>query len=201
MTYYSRPKFKFYPKEIRDLTVAMLVLTLSLALVLGHFKFYIYLPIAFLAVITGFFAHEMSHKYISIKYGYPAAFRSWNTGLLIALATSFFGFLFAAPGAVVVYGAPSREENGKISAAGPISNLIIGSFFFALAIVFSQIHLLFLISFYIFYLNFFLAFFNLLPIPPMDGLKILYWNSGIYAFLLILSLIGVSLPYILAYFP
>ncbi len=197
MIYYSRPKFKFYPKEIRDLTIAMIVLTLALSLVLGHFKFYIYLPIAFLAVITGFFTHEMSHKYVSIKYGYPAAFRAWNTGLLIALITSFFGFLFAAPGAVVVYGAPSREENGRISAAGPISNLVIGSFFFALAIIFSQNSLLFLISFYIFYLNFFLAFFNLLPIPPMDGLKILHWNIGIYITLLILSLIGVMIPYIL----
>ncbi len=194
--YYSRPNFRFYPEEIRDMGIAITVLTFAMTILfrgLDFYSYYFYLPIAFVAVITGFFAHELSHKYVAFRLGYPAAFRSWNIGLFIAFITSFFGFLFAAPGAVVVYGYPSREENGKISAAGPISNIIIGTIFFIFAILFPLFQIAF---FYIYYLNFFLAFFNLLPIPPMDGVKILHWNLSIYIVLLILSLFGVVIPYI-----
>ena len=196
MRIYIRPRFRFYPQEIADLAVAVVILTVSMDLLLSgiHFSLLLFLfPVALLAVLTGFLMHEMLHKYFAFRFGYPAAFRAWYTGLLIALFSSFFGFLFAAPGAVVVHGFPTRRENGIISAAGPLSNITVG---FVLLSISFLIHGFFgFILLYVALFNFFLAFFNLLPFPPMDGLKILSWNAIIYAALLALSVGGLIISY------
>ena len=196
MRLYVQPKFRFYPQEIWDLFLAIIILTFSMSILLGGLSFSslpLTLSIGFLAVITGFMMHEMFHKYFAFKFGYPAAFKAWYPGLLIAFFSSFLGFLFAAPGAVVVYGYPTKRENGIISAAGPTSNIVTG---FTLIAVSIFIHgLTGLILLYIAFFNFFLAFFNLLPIPPMDGLKVLSWNIGVYASLLTLSVLGLVIFY------
>jgi Zn-dependent protease len=194
-------KFRFYPKEKIDIIIAFLVLTFSFYILISRSNLFhgiisgYDLLTSFLSVLIAFFMHEMAHKYVAFKYGYPAAFKAWKIGLLIAFLSSFFGFLFAAPGAVYVYGYPSKSENGKISAAGPITNLIAGFILFAF-LFFLPLNIgkmLYSIA----YLNFFLAFFNILPIGPMDGLKVLSWNLPIYIFLLGASVAGVALSYIL----
>ena len=88
------------------------------------------------------------------------------------------GFLFAAPGAVYVRGEINTEMNGKISLAGPVVNLVLG----LMALVLSMFTegrmsaILFLFA----HLNGFLAAFNMLPVPPLDGSKIFKWNPVIY---------------------
>jgi Zn-dependent protease len=159
----------------------------------GIYSFVAFLPVSALAVFTGFLLHEMAHKYMAFRYGYPAAFQAWFQGLLIALAMSLIGFLFAAPGAVMVYGMPGRRENGIISAAGPATNLVVGFALLVLSIFVSPAT--FVLS-YVAYFNFFLAFFNLLPIPPMDGTKILSWNVAVYAILLVGAIGGIAYFYI-----
>ncbi len=201
--YYLKPKFKIYPDELKDILLALGVLTLSFWILMSRGVFFngnygvlfLTLITAFLSVLIAFFLHEMAHKYVAIKYGYPAAFKAWKMGLLIAFFSSFIGFLFAAPGAVYIYGFPSVKENGKISAAGPTTNLIAGFSLLAGALLI-QNSLIVQILLQIAYLNFFLAFFNLLPIGPMDGLKILRWNLPIYAFLFVLSIAGIGFFYL-----
>ena len=204
MSIYIRPRFRFYPGELKEMGIALLVLTISFFILISPLPFRLpspmvalyYILISFTAVLTAFFVHEMSHKFIAIKYGYPAAFRKWNLGLIIALLSSFFGIIFAAPGAVYIYGYPSRRENGIISSAGPVSNIIIGFIFLFLSFVTK--HFIALLFFrYIAQLNFFLSFFNLLPIPPMDGLKILTWRIEIYISLMILSIAGLVIGYMI----
>ncbi len=190
MTYYYRQRFRFYPTEIRDITIAIAVLIFAFSLVMGGVRhFYMYIPISAISVLTGFFLHEMAHKYLAFRFGFPAAFRAWFQGLAIAILTSFFGFLFAAPGAVVVYGYPSKRENGIISAAGPITNITVGVTLLFLS-VFTMPPYSYILQ-YVAYFNLFLAFFNLLPIPPMDGTKIISWNPGVYALLLVISIGGI----------
>ena len=195
--YYPRPRFRFYPREIIDITAALAVLIIALSMIMGGSggmeNVLEFLPISALAVLTGFFLHEMSHKYMAFRYGYPAAFQAWYVGLGIALFSAFVGFLFAAPGAVMVYGYPSKRENGIISAAGPAMNLTLG--FSLLAMGLFLPHYAFAL-WYVAYFNFFLALFNLLPIPPMDGTKIIPWNIGVYSLLLVGSIIGVVIFYI-----
>ncbi len=195
MRYYHRARFKIYPREIFDILVALAVLIFSLSVIMGggieHFTSY--LIVSSLAVITGFFLHEMSHKYMAFRYGFPAAFQAWYIGLGIALFSAFMGFLFAAPGAVMVYGYPSKRENGIISAAGPSTNIILGFSLLAAGYLFPQFSFA---LWYVAYFNFFLAFFNLLPIPPMDGTKIIPWNIKAYILLMVGSITGIALFYI-----
>ena len=68
----------------------------------------------------------MAHKFTAIKYGFWAEFRKDNIMLVVAVAlAALVGVVFAAPGATVIYDTTgrgiSREQNGKISVAGPLS--------------------------------------------------------------------------------
>ena len=123
-----------------------------------------------------------------MKYGYWAEFKLWPQGLLFALVTSFFGFVFAAPGAVYTYANYMTDEiNGKISIAGPIVNIILALIFLLIAtwVYPSAFHsansvTLFIICSLGYSVNSFLAVFNLLPIGNLDGSKVLNWNFGIW---------------------
>ena len=183
--------FKFTASEIRDLIIAFIVISLCFAIVnAGRDVNAILniLPIVMVGVGAGFILHELGHKFVSMQYGYWAEFKLWPQGLLLALITSFFGFVFAAPGAVYTYANYMTDEiNGKISIAGPIVNIALALVFLAIATaiypsVFSSDTslLIFYISAVGYSINSFLAVFNLLPIGNLDGSKVLSWNIGIW---------------------
>lgn len=172
-------------KEVSDLFISWVTITLAFSLVLSEnflnvFSFFNALPIAALGVGTGFILHELAHKYVAIHYGAKAEFRSWKIGLILALVipiVTFGSFLFAAPGAVYIYGKNiSRKENGVISVAGPVTNILIAIVFFWLAFTgfFMQI------AFSVAFINLFLAMFNMIPIFPLDGSKVIAWNPLVW---------------------
>jgi Zn-dependent protease len=183
---YSASGIKFSKTEIIHILISMIVLTIAfsfalsptpplgnLSIVLGN------IPIAFLAIVSAFFCHEIAHKYVGQKYGYWSEFRMFPQGLLFALFLGVFvGIVFAAPGAVQIFGRPSREESGKISIAGPLTNLIIG-IFFTLIYLISTGYLNY-ISLFLAYINVFLALFNLLPFGPLDGMKLYRWKPAVW---------------------
>lgn len=139
-----------------------------------------------LGVVTAFFGHEMMHKYVAMRNRYYAEFRKWNLGLLISIITSVFGFVFVLPGATMIYGWLDKKTNGIVSIAGPIYNLVIGLLFISIS---------FILKFYssIFYflgqINIWVSMFNMLPIPPLDGSKVLRWNITIWISVFIITLI------------
>ena len=98
--------------------------------------------------------------------------------LLFALLLSFAGFLFVAPGAVQIFGMPSKEESGRISLAGPATNIAIAIVFISLSSIVASLEEIFLL---IGAINSFLAFFNLIPFGPLDGRKVMAWNIGAWA--------------------
>jgi Zn-dependent protease len=119
---------------------------------------------------------------VAIKYGFYAEYRMWPEGLILALITAYFGFVFAAPGAVYIHGQHiTREENGKISLAGPVVNLILAILFLGVAYAFSSVDLLKYLGFLGFTVNSFLALFNLIPFSVLDGAKVIRWNPIIWA--------------------
>ena len=130
--------FKFTSSEIRDLIIAFIVISLCFAIANGGRDMNAVLhllPLIMVGVGAGFILHELGHKFVSMKYGYWAEFKLWPQGLLFALVTSFFGFVFAAPGAVYTYANYMTDEiNGKISIAGPVVNIILALIFLVICV-------------------------------------------------------------------
>ena len=181
--------------ELLHILIAWIVISLAFAWRgFSNFSaFYLILPIVLLAAGTGFIIHELSHKFVAIHYNAKARFVMWPHGLVFAIALALIfggGFVFAAPGAVYIWGKDlSRKENGIISVAGPVSNLVMAILFFVLGLIIFPFYISqFLVNlfFNIISVNLFLGVFNLLPIPPLDGYKVLVWNKLVWAVLLVI---------------
>ena len=175
-------------RERNDLIISWLTLSVAFALVISDNFLNLMslaeaLPIALVAVGTGFVAHEMAHRQVARRYGFHAEYRAWLGGLAFAVLLAFVSggkFIFAAPGATYIYASDiSTKQNGKISIAGPATNLIIGALLF-IASLFIAEGFASIVLRYAAFINFWFAFFNLLPFGPLDGKKVMAWNSGIW---------------------
>ncbi|AMK14568.1 site-2 protease family protein [Methanobrevibacter olleyae] len=182
--------FRFTINEIRDLIISFIVIALGFTILYSNGDYShisIIFPVVLIGVGLGFVFHELGHKFLAMHYGYYAEYQLWPTGLLIALVSSFFGFIFAAPGAVVIYSqGMEKKTNGIISIAGPVVNIILGLIFFLILgslgdFIYTDMGaIVYLICVLGTRINFFLAAFNLLPIPPLDGSKVLSWSVPIW---------------------
>ena len=182
--------FRFTGKEIRDLIISFLVIALGFTILYSNGDYShvtLIFPVVMIGVGAGFIFHELGHKFVAMHYGYYAEYELWPTGLLIALVSSFFGFIFAAPGAVVIYSnGMEKKTNGLISIAGPIVNIVLGLIFFLILgslgdFIYTETGaIVYLICVLGTRINFFLAAFNLLPIPPLDGSKVMSWSVPVW---------------------
>ncbi len=185
--------------ELIDLLLSLIALTIAFA-ILGERR----MPSADVLIIsaigtgTGFLLHELAHKFVAQKYGYWAEYRANRPGLVLIIVMAFLGFIFAAPGAVMIYKANPRLEDANlagfppgstgmleterkeelwISLAGPLTNIILVIIFFALILSGATAGRLWYsaVNFALF-INLTLAAFNLLPFGPLDGAKV--WRSS-----------------------
>lgn len=182
----------FTVREVRDIIISMCVIAIIFAYLLNNGNIneglVLLIPSLLVAVGLGFVLHELAHKFVAIRYGFYAEFKMWVEGLIFALFTAFIvGIAFVAPGAVYIHGNHiSREENGKISIAGPLVNIALALLFLALipfviknptdimGFIFRTIVV------YGFIINSILALFNLIPFGIFDGAKVLRWNPIIW---------------------
>lgn len=154
----------------------------------------VYLVLSMVTVGIGFVLHELAHKFSAMHFGYWAEFRKDNLMLVVAVTlAALVGVVFAAPGATMIYGAGvSREQNGKISAAGPVTNLILCIPFAFILLISSVLdpasssqNLLTLTGMVGIQVNAMIAAFNMLPVSVLDGKKVLAWNPAIFAVLIV----------------
>ena len=135
----------------------------------------------------GFLLHELAHKFVAQHYGCAAEFRAWDQLLYLAVGLAvFIGFIFAAPGAVMISGMITRKENGIISAAGPATNYILAMLFLGLLYILPQWANVFATGFSI---NIWLGLFNLIPFGPLDGRKVFDWNKVVWGGMLLFGIL------------
>jgi len=185
-------------KEIRDILVSWIVLSFAFMFLLGNISlanpgsfgtitlgmFAMYLFI----VAVSFLSHELGHRQVARMYGFKANFEMWPAGVILAVISSLLGFLIAAPGAVVIRpgkvftgGRKKLNEIGlKISISGILINIFFG-IIFGIALLFTAPGMIQNTLGIASFINFWLAIFNLLPIPPLDGSKVFYYNRAVWA--------------------
>jgi Zn-dependent protease len=201
-------KIRFSAKEIKHLTAAaLLVVGVGLSVALFPSFFYntyaadYIVPAAFAVIlIISFFTHEIAHKVAAQRRGLWAEFRLTRLGAILTLVSiipSFFKII--SPGAVMVAGFTDKENMGKISIAGPITNLIFsvtflaGSFILSPFLPFQYETVLLIAAFF----NAWIALFNLVPFGIFDGFKIFQWNKRIWGLIFTSSLILTIILYML----
>ena len=119
--------------------------------------------------------HELAHKFIGLAFGYEAMFNIWWFGLALGIFLRVIGspFLILAPGYVSVNPGSSMELS-LIAFAGPFINLLL--FLSALLVLRFKRRLKrkeFLFWHLTKTINLWLFIFNMIPIPPLDGSKVL----------------------------
>jgi len=186
---------KFTTKEKKDLFYAGLMISLAFAILLSGGLtgvlspgFYIVFVIAFFTAGIGFLFHELMHKYVAQGYGLFAEFKAYYKMLWLAILLSFFGFIIAAPGAVYIRGDITKEKNGKISVAGPVTNLVLGVLFLILLLALRPEGIFKAFLGFGLTINSLLAAFNMIPVVPFDGSKVIAWDKKVYYITLILAI-------------
>ncbi len=138
-------------------------------------------------------------------------FGSFFLPLVMVITNMPFVFGWAKPVPYNPYNLRDQKYgDAKVALAGPLGNLIIALFFGLFLRFFPVINLTFigLVSLIV-YINLVLMVFNLVPIPPLDGSKILaaflpanlrarYLNSEKYGFILVILFVmlagGIIMP-------
>lgn len=200
-----RRRFGTSPTELLHLGIATTVLIVAIVLWMqnttaGSLHDLALAEQIFVAIgiaVTGFALHEIGHKITAQHFGHWSEFRFSLPGLLLTLLVSYFGFLFGAPGATW-HTATSPRENGRISAAGPVVNIVIALAAWGLrSLVLSEGDPLRVIADGVLLFNTVLAGFNLVPLGALDGRKVLRWNPFLYAVLVatVVAIILLAHPF------
>lgn len=145
----------------------------------------------FLIIVPSAIIHEYAHGFMADKLGDPTARYAgrltlnpkahidiWGTilmpVLLSILSAGKFLFAYAKPVPYNPYNLRNQKWGGALVAlAGPMSNLLL-AFAFAVVIRLTPVSALTDFLLIIVYANILLMVFNLVPIPPLDGSKVLY---------------------------
>lgn len=197
ITMKMRRPFKVYNKsEMINLTIAILVIFLVET---GHELLRFSNPLSspiiigiLIGLIAGMVFHEVAHRQIARNYGLWAKFMIDYRMMLVSLMTAFIPtFKIIAPGYVGIGGFPTLRQQGKIAAAGPLTNITLALMFIIIRslspLYWSEIFKWAAI------INLDISIFNLLPIPPLDGSKIISWKFNIW----LLIFISAAIPWII----
>jgi len=190
-------------KELRDIIISVLVVSLIFAYNNANPASTIALfPLFLLIVIVTFLFHELAHRFVARRFGCASFYKLWIEGIIFGLLFMLVGVKFVAPGAVVIYPYQfgrwgfryiglTATEMGLIAFSGIGVNLLLSMVFKPLTgiLIIQGVDLFGSLAF----VNAWLAFFNLLPIPPLDGGKIFRWKPWFWFLLFLTSILLIFL--------
>ncbi len=138
-----------------------------------------------IGIVSAFLIHESAHRIIASIGGFRSRFIISPPWLLVTLISAFLPIRVIAPGYVEVSGfSPVNPLRFKwllySVVGGPASNIALALITFSL---FKLVPGLLAVA----SINAYVAFFNLLPIPPLDGSKIFSTSKSLWALLFIAS--------------
>lgn len=176
-------------RELMELVVSWLVISLCFSArgVMYPTGFFLIFFASLISVGLGFLLHELMHRTIARRFGCFAEYRMWPWGLMLALILAFASkgtIIFAAPGAVYITPIALtpyisikqvRRAYGLISLSGPVANLLLALIFYFILKMPVDWFLRFVAEMG-FKVNLWLAAFNLIPVPPLDGFNVVKWN-------------------------
>ncbi|MCS7127983.1 MAG: hypothetical protein N3E36_01760 [Sulfolobales archaeon] len=139
-----------------------------------------------LATILAYVPHELMHIAVARRLGCLSTYTLDPVGLVLTLMSSAFPIKIIMPGYVIIsapyYDSFTRRKIEAITASvGPLTNIAIGLGALLLQLMLTEVlsyyvTLILLLLQVIVQLSAWIAFFNLLPIPPLDGSKIITWS-------------------------
>jgi Zn-dependent protease len=180
----AKGRIYFSPKELEHLAIAVLLVIgigLSYAFYLGALELEDW-PVVFAAlsviIVASFFTHEIAHKVTAQRRGLWAEFRLTVWGAILTAISILFPFKIISPGAVMIAGPAQLDDIGKISVAGPITNIVLSSVLLGPVFVPNPYSLVFVIGAFF---NAYVAVFNLIPFGILDGYKIFSWDKKVWA--------------------
>ena len=127
--------------------------------------------------------HELGHKFVAQALGLVAHFEMWTTGLVLGVVLKLlnFGFMILAPGYVSISGLVSPLQSFLTAFSGPLVNLAlwVGALLvlkYVPSLSGKKVQYFSLLAM----INKWLFLFNMIPIPPLDGSKVLFGLLGMF---------------------
>ncbi len=196
----AKTKMSLY-EEVYNIVVAIFVISLILSYnFYDPLKTFISMPRAFLAVLITFSLSLISQKLVARKLRCKAFYRLWLPGLVVSMLIMVVGvkpviligtatlstYKFGRWGFKSTHG--TMTELGWIGLSGPLANIVL-AYILKLFTPFS----------YLAYVNAVFAFFNLMPVEPLDGAKLVVWNPVLWFLLMIILVLILTPSNILSY--
>lgn len=135
------------------------------------------------ALLIAMSFHEFSHGYVADRLGDPTPRQSGRLTLnplahidplgLLMLWILKFGWAKPVP-INPLYFKDRQKGVLLVSLAGPLSNVLLAIVSRILMIVFKDISILYQLLYILYIYNLIFAVFNIIPVPPLDGSKVLW---------------------------
>ncbi len=205
-----RHHFSFSRKELVSFLAACVILafifgfddgrkTFSFSLWLGNYA------LVMILVIVAVFFRIAVQKMVALAYGITASFKMWSYGLAIGAALTILTqgkLVLLLPGSMMFVHLTSERlgkfryglnygDCGMIAALGSVANMALGMFAKQMMRMF---HFSSPALDKLIYINFLLALFMMLPIPPMDGIMAFFGSRMTYVIIF-----GLIFGYVVLY--
>jgi len=195
---------KIAMKEVAQLAVSVILVSLVGLSLIGYGSILFISPYLITLYIAGFalsyLLHELAHRIVARRNNVKAYFKLDPIGSLLTLVSAIpmLPIKFIAPGAVVLTSPTTMKVVGSTAFWGPATNIVISIILYISSIISRSIFISPLLSAILLILakfNAFIAFFNLLPFGPLDGLKIIKWSITRWIVAIVLAVILLILTW------